>query len=342
MEEEIVEFPSDCESVDDLCDSNGEAVSNDESEEIVHSLQSNIIDEYDSEDEALIVRLQNLDGRWEQKSRPKENVQFTQESGLNVPDSATPLDIFYFDRTNLYREQSQSTAVSENDMLVFLGINILMGVKRLPAYKDYWSMNPQINDPYICNIMTLNRFSSYLSHLHVNDNSKEPKKDETAYVCEFQIYTGKSSDTAEKSLGARVLRDFTREIIARYHQVYFDNFFTSVDLVISLKADGILACGTVRQGRVGLPKLQMIDKNMVRGQHEYRTSSGLRWIKWKDNNAVSFLSNFHDPSELRTVNRRQKDGSLLAVTCPTIVSDYNKHMGYVDKADMLKSTYQIN
>ncbi|XP_018364594.1 PREDICTED: uncharacterized protein LOC108762190 [Trachymyrmex cornetzi] len=92
--------------------------------------------------------------------------------------------------------------------------------------------------------------------------------------------------------------------------------------------DEILACGTVRQGRVGLPKLQMIDKNMVRGQHEYRTSSsGLGWIKWKDNKAVSFLSNFHDTSELGTVNRRQKDDSLLAVTCPTIVSDYNKHMG---------------
>ena len=61
-----------------------------------------------------------------------------------------------------------------------------------------------------------------------------------------------------------------------------------------------------------------------------------------DNKAVYFLSNFHDPLEMTTVNRRQKDGSSQAIPCPTIVRDYNHHMGYVDKADQLKSTYAID
>lgn len=55
-----------------------------------------------------------------------------------------------------------------------------------------------------------------------------------------------------------------------------------------------------------------------------------------------FLFNFRDSCELEIVNRRLKNGLLLPVSCPTLVGHYNKYIGYVDKADMIKSTYQIN
>lgn len=67
------------------------------------------------------------------------------------------------------------------------------------------------------------------------------RADSSGYVCEFQIYTGKSTIDKGKSLGGRVVQDFTRVIVGKFHKVYFDNFFTSIDLMISLKADGILA-----------------------------------------------------------------------------------------------------
>jgi len=54
------------------------------------------------------------------------------------------------------------------------------------------------------------------------------------------------------------------------------------------------------------------------------------------------LSNYHDPSVVSVVNRKQKDGSSTAVTCPQMAKDYNNHMGCVDKADMLKSYYEIS
>lgn len=67
---------------------------------------------------------------------------------------------------------------------------------------------------------------------------------------------------------------------------------------------------------------------MVRGEMEYRTFyTGLRWLKWKDNRAVLFLSNFHDRSEPQTVNRKLKDGSRIPVPCSVMVSDYNQHIG---------------
>lgn len=61
-----------------------------------------------------------------------------------------------------------------------------------------------------------------------------------------------------------------------------------------------------------------------------------------DKKAVYFLSNYHDPFETTTVNRKQKDGSSKTVCCPVMCSDYNKHMGYVDNADRLLSTYKID
>lgn len=82
---------------------------------------------------------------------------------------------------------------------------------------------------------------------------------------------------------------------------------------------------------------------MQREEYDFRMSStGLTWFKWIDKKPIYFLSNFHDPSVMTTVNRKQKDGTLTEVNCPSVVRDYNKHMGYVDKSDMLKSVYEIN
>lgn len=82
---------------------------------------------------------------------------------------------------------------------------------------------------------------------------------------------------------------------------------------------------------------------MSPGDSEFRTSfTGLRWLKWIHKKPVFFLSNYHDPSVITGVNRRQKDGSLKMVSCPLVAKDYNMHMGCVDKADMLKSFYEIS
>lgn len=82
---------------------------------------------------------------------------------------------------------------------------------------------------------------------------------------------------------------------------------------------------------------------MKKGEMEFRTSStSLACVKWMDNKSVFLLSNFHDPSETSDVNRRQKDGTNAVIFAPVMVKDYNMHMGYVDKADMLKSYYEID
>lgn len=82
---------------------------------------------------------------------------------------------------------------------------------------------------------------------------------------------------------------------------------------------------------------------MRHGESECRTSfKDIRWVKWMDKKPIQLLSNFHDSAIISTTERTQKDDSKAVISCSEIVKDYNQYMGYVDKVDMLKSTYEID
>ena len=72
------------------------------------------------------------------------------------------------------------------------------------------------------------------------------------YFHKFQVYTGKEG-SGEKHLGQRVVKDLTRHLKGRNHHVFFDNFFTSEQLLRDLAEDNIFACGTARKDRRGFP-----------------------------------------------------------------------------------------
>ena len=82
------------------------------------------------------------------------------------------------------------------------------------------------------------------------------RSDMNCYVCEFQIYTRGIANVAEKNLGEKVIKDLSQTLKNKNYHIYFDNYFTSNDLMITLLKDGISACGTIRKGRKGLPKNQ--------------------------------------------------------------------------------------
>ena len=72
------------------------------------------------------------------------------------------------------------------------------------------------------------------------------------YFHKFQVYTGKEG-SGEKQLGQRVVKDLTQHLKGRNHHVFFDNFFTSEQLLSDLAEDNIFACGTARKDRRGFP-----------------------------------------------------------------------------------------
>lgn len=65
-------------------------------------------------------------------------------------------------------------------------------------------------------------------------------------------------------------------------------------------------------------------------------------MKWINKKAVMFGSNFQRRDLVGTVVRKKKNGEKERFQSPIIVKNYNSNMGFVDKADQLKTTYQIN
>jgi len=316
--------------------------------------------------------------------------------------------------TNLYANQKyirsgkSYTETNITEINAFIGLNLLMGIKKQCSYRDYWSSAPDLHDTYISSIMPLNRFSWLLSHLHLNDNSVIPKRSEVnfdklykvrpylnfilknsqalynpnrivaidesmikfkgrnsskqympkkpikrgykvwaladkhGYLWNFDVYTGKSGDTTEKNLGARVVKNLSAPLQNKNYFLYFDNYFTSYPLITYLKLNGIYACGTVNMTRKHLPKFKD-DKLFKQGDYDWRIDQfSTSIIKWKDKRMVSLLSNFHDPRDTENVQRRAKDGTVSTIPCPKVLKDYNQNMNCVDKLDQNKKSCQID
>ena len=60
-------------------------------------------------------------------------------------------------------------------------------------------------------------------------------------------------------------------------------------------------------------------------------------VVWRDKRDVGMLTNIHDPPS--EGNFRDEHGNTIK---PAIVADYNRHMGYVDKADRMANSYTAN
>ena len=56
---------------------------------------------------------------------------------------------------------------------------------------------------------------------------------------------------------------------------------------------------------------------------------------------MDLISNYHK-IETATVQRKQKDGAKVTITCPQVLKDYNQNMGGVDKDNMLGQLYEID
>lgn len=78
-----------------------------------------------------------------------------------------------------------------------------------------------------------------------------------------------------------------------YHHIYFDNFFTSYDLVAKLKTLGYRATGTRRTNRMkGCPlKTEKDMKKTERSSFDYKSRGDVEMVRWNDNSIVTVCSN---------------------------------------------------
>lgn len=319
----LAEIPSDSESIaDDFLSGDEDDVNPTAQEPYNHIfLEQNDLNndssppEIDSDDEPLASIAERLRASrpsqlspvmWSKQSFYQEPAVFDSESsGVHMEETIErPVDVFLclfpedlidsiVFHTNLYATQKNVSdgnksfqPTTHEEMKLFLGVNILMGVKKLPSLKDYWSAQYEIRDTYISKVIPRDRFYWLLANLHFADNSLQPKKgeenynklyklgpllttlsrtykefykpgqfqavdesmikykgrscmkqympakptkrgykvwvraDDSGFVCEFQIYTGKIGDLPEKDLGRRVVKDLTRELRNKNHSFF--------------------------------------------------------------------------------------------------------------------------
>jgi len=108
----------------------------------------------------------------------------------------------------------------------------------------------------------------------------------TRFVSHFHIFSGKSDRQGNSlfSLGERVVLSLCDTHIYSHRLIAFDNFFTSYQLLKTLKDRGLYTVGTVTESRKGLPDIVKRNDRMQRGEFMFRTKGCVTAIKWQDNN----------------------------------------------------------
>lgn len=374
--------------------------------------------------------LQNT--QWKETYRNYEIYPFVEheEPNLNLPDDADEIcylslfldDAFYEDlvrETNNYAKFCQTKAgkedkgwheVNVDEMKVFIGILIYMGLVELPRATMYFKSN--IVDCFLVNrAMKEYRFRKIEQYLHLNDETEAPSRNSkdydylykirpivnitkkfriyytpgqnlsvdeamipfkgrlhfkqympmkptkwgvkcwaiadssNGYMLDCQIYLGKKEIRNNNMLlGEQVVVNLTEPYFEHYHHVFFDNFFTSVQLMKTLLEKKTYACGTVRANRKDWPeefKTKNLKKlKMKKGESKVLHHDQVTATIWQDKRLVTLLSTNVNSFEDVTKVRRDKNSSVN-VQCPQQIHVYNQNMGGVDLSDQKRSYYSV-
>ncbi|XP_060870237.1 piggyBac transposable element-derived protein 3-like [Metopolophium dirhodum] len=260
--------------------------------------------------------------------------------------------------TNIYSSQKldKSLETTVEEIKHYIGIEVLMGIVAMPAYTDYWSADLRYNQ--IADTMPLKRYQMLRRYIHFVDNETVDTSDRFYKVrpilegirknC-LSIEQSKQFSIDEMMITYKGTKAGSRRqyIKIKPKTVYFDNWFTSLELVTYLrKKFGILSLGTIQQNRLrGCDIIN--DKDLLkkgRGSFEMRCDNKkkISVVKWADNKCVTLVSSFvpvnEQPSSVRRYDKNMK--AKIPINCPTIIKEYNSKMGGVDLADMLVSLYR--
>lgn len=166
------------------------------------------------------------------------------------------------------------------------------------------------------------------------------------YLFNLDVYCGKNDPSiginlASCALGSRVvlqmvnplLNSLSKRKLSDYH-LYFDNYFSSPDLLVHLKKCGLRSTGTVRKDRVS--EKHIFEKKAPRGSYkvDHDRNSGMNYISVIDSKQVSILSTATSATPMKPVSRFSRtDNERVELSFPFAFALYNKFMGGVDCHD---------
>ena len=122
-------------------------------------------------------------------------------------------------------------------------------------------------------------------------------------------------------------------MISKFH-LYFDNYFTNLDLIVHLRKLGLKCTGTIRDNRV--KEKNVIDKRAPRGEYvvKHEKKSGMNHITVVDSKPVSIVSTASGVTPLLPLKRYSSQArSKVETPFPKAFHLYNKFMGGVDLHD---------
>ena len=115
-------------------------------------------------------------------------------------------------------------------------------------------------------------------------------------------------------------------------KVYFDNFFTSIFLLIQLKEKGFHALAVWKQIKCLVQswnlRVTWSAKVEVQWTVAYLKSGDITFVRWQNNNVVYVASTFVGMGNIDKVKRwSKKDKVYIDVDRPEIIKYYNYFMG---------------
>jgi len=170
---------------------------------------------------------------------------------------------------------------------------------------------------------------------------------------DFEFYTGKlTCPDFQLGISGDIVLHLFRELLANQNfKLYTDNWFTSLPLVIRLKERGIYHAGTLRSDRYpknNVDPLWKTEKELKEsGGGSYDSvvekKRGIALVRWYDRKLIHLVSTYSGTLPLGTCKRwKPTDNKKVDVNRPSVVEEYNRSMGGVDKMDMLLELYRIN
>lgn len=169
----------------------------------------------------------------------------------------------------------------------------------------------------------------------------------SGYLVNFEIYQGKNprmDNKYEELFGkaAAPLIHMLEELAEKRchgYNIFFDNLFTGMNLLSTLKANGYGATGTVRDNRIPkecplVSKKDLMKRNRGDFSSALEKNSGVIFVRWMDNSPVTLASTCFGVAPIKNVERfSRKEKKKIFIPRPDVVLQYNKNMGGTDLMD---------
>ncbi|CAF4935258.1 unnamed protein product [Pieris macdunnoughi] len=239
-------------------------------------------------------------------------------------------------------------------------------------YHLHGSMVPTPDEPH--QFLQIYFISSMVDQLNVRCNIQGTQQLKRRIIEQLQAffhannavcYIDFSAEEEQMTLGEKMVLALCKTIHTPGCAVYFDNYFTTLDLIWYLREHrGIFSLGTIRQNRLKGCKGLLSDKELKkRGRDSFSqvvdNDRKIAIVKWYDNKVVTLASSYADAYPVHEIKRWSKEQKKkLGVTCPQLVRHYNQHidvgkhicsnmlsyvdMGGVDLCDMLIALYRTS